>query len=60
MAKNVTKKNSLSIKATISVEDEKTMLEIEGYSDPVNLTTFLEEFDSKDVTISVNMAEDLA
>jgi hypothetical protein len=60
MAKNVTKKNSLSIKAIVSVEDEKVMLEIEGYAEPTNLATFLEEFDGKDVTISVNTAEDLA
>ena len=60
MAKNITKKNTLSINATISIDDDKVLLEVDGLDEPTNLVTFLSEFDGQKVSISVNQTTELA
>lgn len=60
MAKNITKKNTLSINATISIDNDKVLLEIDSLDEPTNLVTFLSEFDGQKVSISVNQTTELA
>ncbi len=59
MAKTITRKNSIDIKATLSIVDEKVMLEIEDYDEPVNLATLISDFDGQDVTVSVKQNIDI-
>ena len=59
MAKTITRKNSIDIKATISIVDDKVMLEIEDYDEPVNLATLISDFDGQDVTVSVKQIIDI-
>lgn len=59
MAKTITRKNSIDIKATISIVDDKVMLEIEDYDEPVNLATLISDFDGQDVTVSVKQNIDI-
>ncbi len=59
MAKTITRKNSIDIKATISIADDKVMLEIEDYDEPVNLATLISDFDGQDVTVSVKQNIDI-
>ncbi len=59
MAKTITRKNSIDIKATLSIGDEKVMLEIEDYGEPVNLATLISDFDGQDVTVSVKQNIDI-
>lgn len=59
MAKNVVRKNSIDIKAILSIVDEKVMLEIEDYDEPVNLAAFISDFDGQNITISVKQNTDI-
>ena len=53
-------KKSLTVKGIVDLDESKINVEVEGRVEPINLSTLIEDFNGEEVTISINMTNEIA
>lgn len=53
-------KKSLTVKGIVDLDESKINVEVEGRVEPIDLSTLIEDFNGEDVTISINMTNEIA
>ena len=53
------RKYAANVTGTINIEDGKIIIEVEDVGSPVDLASFIADFNGKDAKISVSYSEDL-
>ena len=53
-------KKSLTVKGIVDLDESKINVEVEGRVEPIDLSTLIEDFNGEEVTISINMTNEIA
>lgn len=59
MAKSITKKNTLSIKAVMTVEDDIVYIQTEEMDEAVPLAAYCGDFDGYEVSVSIGQTTEM-